>query len=499
MAIIDLPPATAHAGAFARAQFQLGVDVSEAVFTGWMTGNRRRTSNLADRLRGTLTLPPTPDRVAAAAREALLLGLRSNGDLLRMTMPHRPTPLGTLRGSPTVAANVAAGARSVTLANGRAGSNLLQSADSMLTVLSPGWTTTNASKTADAVADPVGGSTGWVLTRTATGNHFAVATMTMASTALRTVSAYVWLRAGTLTGNVTLRIRDGAGGADVATVSVTPTSTWLPYRITATFGAGTAPNVQFYLDPANDAGSAGDTLEVWFAEVRALTGADTLCSALADGDTAPSGYLGAAELVTRTGAGNAFSLWTYTTTAHAGRTFTFSAWLKAGTFTGAVAARMRDGANLVDVATTSITLSGAWQQIVLTGTFGASPAANIVVYLDAADGGSVGETYSRYGVQLEVGGAATSFTPWPTLAAGDFLASSGNLLAVAYPGATGDVTGAITVPLSLPAPKALTAGAVVECLLPTGLWELDDDGLQLDYSAGNVQGGIAIPLRQVVL
>jgi hypothetical protein len=33
---------------------------------------------------------------------------------------------------------------------------------------------------------------------------------------------------------------------------------------------------------------------------------------------------------------------------------------------------------------------------------------------------------------------------------------------------------------------------------PTGLWELDDDGLQLDYSAPVVQGGFAIPLRQVI-
>ena len=45
----------------------------------------------------------------------------------------------------------------------------------------------------------------------------------------------------------------------------------------------------------------------------------------------------------------------------------------------------------------------------------------------------------------------------------------------------------------------MTAGAVVDVSTPRGVWELDDEGLQLDYSARVVQAGIAIPLRQVVV
>jgi hypothetical protein len=494
MAIIDLP----RTRAFQGATFSVGLDVSESTYTGALTGNRTRRSNLADRLRGSLALPPVRDAAEAGAREALLMGLRSNGDLLRMGMPHRLAPVGTLRGSPTVAASVLAGARSVSLANARAGANLLRSAETLVSLLATGWTTSNASITPSGAADPAGGTGGWTITRTATGNHFAFNTVTVASTALRTVSAYVWLKAGTLTGNVVLRLRDGAD-AEMGNATVTPTADWAVYRVAATFTGGAAANVRLYIDPANDAGSAGDTLQVWFSEVRVLTGVDTLCVAVADADAPPAGQAGGAEVVTRTGAGNAFSVWVYSTTAHALRTYTFSVWAKAGTFGGSMILRVRDGANAMDLATSTTALTGAWQRLSVTATFGAAPVAGIVVYMDQTDAGSIGETYSRYGVMLEQGGAAGDFSPWPTAQSGDYVSIGGNLLQVAYGGAVGDVTGAITLPLTMPAPRAITAGAVVDCTAPTGLWELDDEGLQLDYSAPVVQGGIAIPLRQVVL
>jgi hypothetical protein len=494
MAIIDLP----NTRGFQGAQFSLGLDVSQSSFTGFLTGNRTRTSNLVDRLRGVLTLPPTRDRATAAIREAILFGMHSSGDVLRMGIPHRLTPAGTLRGSPTVLVNVAAGARRMVLQDGRAGANLLRSADLTSTALTDGWSTLNATVTAAAAPDPDGGNTAWLLSRAATGNHYAMRTVAMAATANRTVAAYVWIKAGTLVGEVVLRLRDGAD-SEIASRVITPTSTWTVCRIAGTFGGASAANVRFYIDPAIDAGSAGETLQVWYSEVRALTGVDTLCTASFESDVAPAGMPGWSDVVTRSGAGNAYTLWSYSTTAHASRTFTFSAYLKAGTFTGSVILRIRDGSNAVDLATSTLALSGAWQRISASVTFGASPTAGIICFLDQTDAGSVGETYSRYGVQLEAGSSPTDFTSVPTAAAGDFFSVAGNLLQVAYPGATGDVTGAMTLPLTLPAPKAMTAGATVECTLPTGLWELDDDGLQLDYSAGNVQSGIAIPLRQVVL
>ena len=57
----------------------------------------------------------------------------------------------------------------------------------------------------------------------------------------------------------------------------------------------------------------------------------------------------------------------------------------------------------------------------------------------------------------------------------------------------------MSVPLVLPTQKAITAGAAVAYSSPTGVWQIDTDGLEIDYSAPVIQGGIAIPLLQVIL
>jgi hypothetical protein len=492
MSTIDLPSGAAFKGA----QFSLGLDVSESTYTGFLTGNRTRTSNLADRLRGTLTLPPTPDRATAAIREAILFQMRSSGDVLRMGIPHRLHPAGTLRGSPTVYSSVSAGARSVVLENGRAGDNMLRSADFLSFALGAGWSTNNATITQNNATDPDGGSTAWTLYRTASGNHFAYFPVTMAAPASRTVTFSIYIKAGTLIGDVVLRIRDGAD-VEYASLQITPTSTWALYRVSGTFGPSAAANMRFYVDPLNDAGSAGQTLLLWVSEVRRMTGYDTVCTATADKIAGPTGIDGAAEEVRLTGTGNAFTSWGYTTTAHANQTYTFSAYLKSGTFTGDVTLFLRDGAGNT-IASQTVTPTSTWTRYSITGTFGASPAADIVVILDPGSG-STSQVYYRFGVKLQAGPSVSDFLFAPTISTGDFLSVGGNLLHVAYPGATGDTTGAITIPLTLPAPKAISAGAAVECTSPTGLWELDDEGLQLDYGVGNVQAGIAIPLRQVVL
>lgn len=135
MATIDWPT-TRH---FLTAEFQIGVEASFLGFTGFKTGNRSRLSNLADRLVATVTLPPTLGATEMAEREAFILGLLSTGDYVRFGIPHRRTTGGTITGSPTVGANVLAGARSVTINTSAAatiagggfigiGGNLLQAA-----------------------------------------------------------------------------------------------------------------------------------------------------------------------------------------------------------------------------------------------------------------------------------------------------------------------------------------------------------------------------------
>lgn len=90
-------------------------------------------------------------------------------------------------------------------------------------------------------------------------------------------------------------------------------------------------------------------------------------------------------------------------------------------------------------------------------------------------------------------------TAGATLLAGDWIAVGGNLLQCAYAGATANGSGAMSLPLTLPTQKAISAGAAVSYSQPTGVWELEDDGLQLDYSPASVQAGIALPLLQVIL
>jgi len=82
---------------------------------------------------------------------------------------------------------------------------------------------------------------------------------------------------------------------------------------------------------------------------------------------------------------------------------------------------------------------------------------------------------------------------------GDWIGVGGNLLQCGYAGATANGSGAMTVPLTLPTQRAITAGAAVAYNAPTGVWQIDDEGVQLDYSAPVILGGIAVPLLQVIL
>ena len=92
-----------------------------------------------------------------------------------------------------------------------------------------------------------------------------------------------------------------------------------------------------------------------------------------------------------------------------------------------------------------------------------------------------------------------STTPFATMLPGDWISIGGNLLQCGYAGATADGTGAMSMPLTLPTQKAITAGAAIVYTAPTGVWQIDDEGVQLDYSAPVIMGGIAVPLLQVIL
>lgn len=140
MPTLDWPTDRAFAP-LQRDGFTLGVQSPKSAFTGFYTGNRQKLGHMADRLLATLVLPGC-DAAAGAQREALVMHLVTSGDLVRLGHFTRPHPLGTLRYSPTLAANAAVGARTVTLSNAL-GLNLLQGGsfefDSNSDGLTDGW------------------------------------------------------------------------------------------------------------------------------------------------------------------------------------------------------------------------------------------------------------------------------------------------------------------------------------------------------------------------
>lgn len=150
--------------------------------------------------------------------------------------------------------------------------------------------------------------------------------------------------------------------------------------------------------------------------------------------------------------------------------------------------------------TTVVPAVGAQQRQSATFTSPASAAKAIVRFSISQRSSSTGSVIWTFdGVQLEQAAAASSYSGAATVRAGDFLGVGGNLLQQSYTDATATDAGALTLSLALPVPKAISNGAAVTWAAPTGVWHLDDDGIQFDYSAGAVQGGIAIPFRQVVV
>lgn len=378
MAIIDLPTTPGFIGA----SFTLDLDVSESGYQGFYTGNRQRQSTLSDRLTGILVLPPTTDVALQGLRESLLFGLRSSGDQLRMAMPHRPALAGTLSGSPIVASNAAAGARSMAISGARAAPNMLRNGTS----LGSNWTLTNVTISSNAVAAPDGTTTAEEVVDSGAGDtfHYLDQGITVTDNTIVTASARIkaningWCRLVVLSkGGVAVGTYFNASTGALGAAAGSPIS-----RSVTSLGSG------WYLVAVTmDIGTGGTSPVVRFNP------------AVADNDI----------------------------------------------------------------------------QFTATGSLG--------VYL--------------WGVQCELGSTVSDYAGLATARGGDWIGVGGNALLVAYAGATADDAGAMTIPLALPLPEAVTASAAVS-LAPTCLWEWDGAAPQFVYSPGRSQGAITIPLRQVI-
>lgn len=119
------------------------------------------------------------------------------------------------------------------------------------------WGKNNCTAVANQLTANGGGVTLSTVSRTAAGNHF-LSHGTTVTTSSTTFTVSVWIMAGTMSGDIVLRLRDGAS-VEVATLTVTPTSTPTRYSLTANFTAGSAANIISIIDPIDDIGAAGDT------------------------------------------------------------------------------------------------------------------------------------------------------------------------------------------------------------------------------------------------
>ena len=87
--------------------------------------------------------------------------------------------------------------------------------------------------------------------------------------------------------------------------------------------------------------------------------------------------------------------------------------------------------------------------------------------------------------------------PAATLLGGDMLASTGQLLPVAYAGAVASGAGQITVPLQRPVQRALSAGAAVQWQRASGLFQLVSAEVAFSYGSGGWQRPVTLPFREV--
>ena len=105
--------------------------------------------------------------------------------------------------------------------------------------------------------------------------------------------------------------------------------------------------------------------------------------------------------IARTSTANHYLYKTYTTTSHANKTYTFRVRMWLGTLSDTIKLILRDGAD-VAVGVSTKTVTAGIDDYTVTGTFGASPAANIRVYIDPStdSGGTIGQWFGVEQVEL---------------------------------------------------------------------------------------------------
>jgi hypothetical protein len=130
------------------------------------------------------------------------------------------------------------------------------------------WGRVNCTITPNASVAPDGTNTAALVTRTAAGNHYIWQNFNDAAPQGKVYAMSVWMRSGTLTGDVRVWLKDSAGltiGATYATLGLG----WTRVTVLATVPLTAASGyVNCVIDPINDTGAAGDTFYVWGAQLE---------------------------------------------------------------------------------------------------------------------------------------------------------------------------------------------------------------------------------------
>lgn len=152
------------------------------------------------------------------------------------------------------------------------------------------WNKVNTIVDATAVTGPDGISlTANQINQNVAANGFIWQSVLGTANPGKTYTFSVWIKSGTLSGNIILRIKDGNGAFDVGTTTVTPTGTWTRYSVTATFSPVAAPGVNVYIDPANNAGTG--TYLAWGAQLEQWTAATSYVVTTNNAPVRPRGLL----------------------------------------------------------------------------------------------------------------------------------------------------------------------------------------------------------------
>lgn len=198
-----------------------------------------------------------------------------------------------------------------------------------------------------------------------------------------------------------------------------------------------------------------------------------------------------------------FSIYVLKTTGGTAPTFSPALQFTGGASSITLQPRVNTDTGAVLSGTATVTSVGSWWRVSVTGandgthttcTVFAFPAFG--VYGSGAQDVTVTGAKVVWGAQLELGAAATSVVTGALINRGDLLSIGGNLCMVADT-TSSNSTGNITVLLATPLLAAAAVDATVELAAPTGVWELDSDTFDIQYTPGRVQGPLVLAFRQV--